>query len=399
MIKPSRGGHVTKRFMSALGVGLLVAAGCGVDRPAGSATGGNGGLGDVGGAGGTGVSAGCQGLGGAGPEGAPVDPADRPHLEGSLELLAGDLGDPAFPPLTDPPVGNGLEIRLPTTRGMAVAGTGLHVAVRGPYRSLVDFNRKPYLVDLFTGQVGPLPAWSGQPTFAGAFASDDGGRLYVASTSCEIYRVESPARAPELLWPGPPTCLDTYMDTPIFSNIGLAVLGGHLYLTDSYSRGVLDLDLETHAGSSLPDTSSLVTPSAMVAGSDGKLYVSADVYLGGNNSERQVFRVDPIVGGTEFFTVGGRYLAADRTGHLFIGNGTSIDRVDLVTGDRVLVAGVPFAASDQFTLEAAEVVLGPLPAKVGRVNGLATTPSGDLIIASGTMENVLLRARFSDTCP
>jgi hypothetical protein len=42
--------------------------------------------------GGAGVSAGCQRLAGAGSGGASVSPSDALPLEGSLDLLAGDIG-------------------------------------------------------------------------------------------------------------------------------------------------------------------------------------------------------------------------------------------------------------------------------------------------------------------
>jgi hypothetical protein len=345
-----------------------------------------GGVGAFGGAGGLGVS--------PGPGGAAGGAGDGLQQEGSLELLAGELGHPEFPPLTDPPVGFGLDIRLPTARGMAVAGTSLYVAVGGPTLAANEsgLNRQSYVVDLVTGQVGPIPTASSEPVRAGAFASDGEGTLYFASFTCEVYRLGLQAGGPELLWPGPPTCFNNFLDTPIVSRIGFAFLGGHLYLTDSYKPGILDLDPETHVGLPVPDTSSL-RAFAMAAGSDGMLYVSA--YGSADNSlDLQVFRVDPIAGGAEFFTTGGRYLAADKMGHLFVGDGSAVDRVDLATGDRVVVAGVP--SDDLYTTPGArQVVLGPLPGKVGPVMGLATTASGDLIIASGLSENRLLHARFS----
>jgi hypothetical protein len=376
------------------------ASGCGVDRPAVGATGGNGGAGDVGGAGGTGVGAGCQGPGGAGPEGTSVEPGRTVGQEGFLELLAGDLGDPAFPPLTDPPVGNGLSIRLPSVRGMAVVGAELYVAAGASTRpsNYRDVQRQSYLLDFATGQVGPIPTASSDPVLAGAFAGDGDGTLYFASFSCEVYRLAARGRCPELVWPGPPKCINAVIDTPVVSRIGLAFLGGHLYLTDSYGRGVLDLDPGAQLGSPVPDTNSLQGPLAMAAGPDGMLYVSTLVYSDNNHATPQVFRVDPILGGAEFFATGGWSLATDAVGHLFIGDVTSVDRIDLATGDRVVVAGIP---SDPMfpDPQAEQVVPGPLPGNVGRVMGIAATASGDLIIASGNLENVLLLARLSTARP
>jgi hypothetical protein len=284
----------------------------------------------------------------------------------------------------DPPTGFGPDVILADTRDLAVLGDIVYVAA---WYRLAD-GLRAYTLALGSKLVGSF-APDGAPARARAFASDGVDTIFfVASKSCGVYRVVRGDQTISLVWPGRSTCSN---DTGVFevshpTAIQMTFLHGHLYLVGNDAPGVLDLDPASGESHVIPSTTS-IWPRDIAAGSDGMLYVSCwEQSLGW-----KVLRLDPATCDLVSFASGGPALAADRAGHLFVEVGSTVERLDLATGEATTVAGVP---------DGKDVVPGPLPGGLGAsIQAIATTAAGDLVIATSSQghPSALLLARLSTT--
>jgi hypothetical protein len=269
--------------------------------------------------------------------------------------------------------------------GRRVRVDAQRVAALGQYAYLVRgmANRalaSPVRVDLVNGEVEQLGNERGSLHGALAVAAaPDEGAVYFAgprlgADNCTVQRLVPPAMVATEVFRSRRSC--AFIAGRIDA-VGMAAVGGHLYLVQEKLDAVQDINLATGTAIDLPGTSAITQPLDVAAGTDGALYVLA---------AGRVFRVDRTSGGAVLFAEGvtGSTLAADAHGHLFAVIGNTVASYDLASGARTTVVGRSGIA---------DTITGPLPGALFDPSELAALPPDDLLIFDPS-EHALLRARF-----
>lgn len=300
--------------------------------------------------------------------------------------------------------GTGSAARFFAPQAIAVDGAGSAAYVADTNNQTV---RKLVLA---TGEVTTLAGAAGQAMYADGAAGDArfntpsgiawddaARRLYVADTANRSIRVVDAATGAVSTLPtnGAPGAGFARFNAPT----GLALAGGHLYVSDAQDHVVDGVDLATNlvtivagsprvAGASdgVGKLARFNAPAGLASDGKGALYV-ADVL---NSAVRKV----ELASGTVTTVAGvigvqGSDDGAATTAHLAYPLGVTVDALgDLFVADSLnaLVRRVDLKASTMTTVigvpKLAGVRLGPLPAQLGSPTAVALAPDGSLLVVS-----------------